>query len=110
VASGAYVIFGGTSPVSGMPDRVNDSDLVLKYISEGWEKLYGGKLEFIPDPHKMIEATLEHIDKKRAALGLPEYEKNKFGRSGDAKMLELEKLPLEKNVKPFTGLRQIRGG
>ncbi|MGB6423611.1 MAG: hypothetical protein WBF05_17390, partial [Anaerolineales bacterium] len=28
VASGAYVIFGGTSPVSGMPDRVSDSDIV----------------------------------------------------------------------------------
>ncbi len=35
VASGAYVIFGGTSPVSGMPDKVSDSDLVSKLISEG---------------------------------------------------------------------------
>jgi carbon-monoxide dehydrogenase catalytic subunit len=95
VASGAYVIFGGASPVSGMPDRVNDSDAVLKYISEGWEKIYGGKLEFIPDPQKMIDATLAHIDKKRAALGLPEWDPDRFGRSGDAKMLELEKLPVE---------------
>jgi len=95
VASGVYVIFGGASPVSGMPDRVSDSDEVLRYISEGWESIYGGKLEFIPDPQKMIEATLAHIDKKRAALGLPEYDPNKFGRSGDAKMLELEKLPLD---------------
>ncbi len=95
VASGAYVIFGGASPISGMPDRVNDSDAVLKYISEGWEKIYGGKLEFIPDPQKMIDATLAHIDKKRAALGLPEWDPNRFGRSGDAKMLELEKLPVE---------------
>ncbi len=94
VASGAYVIFGGSSPVSGMPDRVNDSDEVLHYISEGWEKIYGGKLEFIPDPQKMIGATLAHIDKKRAALGLPAWEKDKFGRSGDAKMNELEALPL----------------
>ncbi len=95
VASGAYVIFGGASPVGGMPDRVNDSDIVLRYISEGWEKLYGGKLEFIPDPDEMIKATLAHIDKKRAALGLPAWEPNKFGRSGDAKMNELEALPLE---------------
>jgi len=95
VASGAYVIFGGQSPIGGMPDRVDDSDLVLKYISEGWEKDYGGKLEFIPDPDKMIEATLAHIDKKRAALGLPAWEENKFGRSGDAKMVELEGLTLE---------------
>jgi carbon-monoxide dehydrogenase catalytic subunit len=95
VASGAYVIFGGASPISGMPDRVSDSDKVLRYISEGWEKLYGGKLEFIPDPDEMIKATLAHIDKKRAALGLPAYDPARFGRSGDARMIELEALPLE---------------
>ncbi|MBI3167224.1 MAG: anaerobic carbon-monoxide dehydrogenase catalytic subunit [Chloroflexi bacterium] len=104
VASGAYVIFGGASPVSGMPDRVNDSDAVLKYISEGWEKIYGGKLEFIPDPQKMIEATLAHIDKKRAALGLPAWERDKFGRSGDLRMRELEKLPLAERREAIYGL------
>ncbi len=104
VASGAYVIFGGQSPVGGMPDRVEDSDKVLKYISEGWEKEYGGKLEFIADPDKMIEATLAHIDKKRAALGLPAWEPNKFGRSGDAKMMEVEALPLEQRRAAIYGL------
>jgi carbon-monoxide dehydrogenase catalytic subunit len=94
VASGAYVIFGGSSPISGMPDRVADSDIVLRYISEGWEKLYGGKMEFIPDPDEMIQRTLAHIDKKRAALGLPAYDPNKFGRSGDARMIDFEKLPV----------------
>jgi carbon-monoxide dehydrogenase catalytic subunit len=94
VASGAYVIMGGSSPVSGMPDRVADSDIVLHYISEGWEKMYGGKLEFINDADEMIRRTLEHIDKKRAALGLPEYDPERFGRSGDWRMLEVEKLPL----------------
>ncbi len=93
VASGAYVIFGGASPVSGMPDRVADSDLVSHLISKGWEDIYGGKLEFILDPDEMIQATLDHIDKKRAALGLPEYNPDKYGRSGDARMLELEELP-----------------
>ncbi|RME46907.1 MAG: anaerobic carbon-monoxide dehydrogenase catalytic subunit [Caldilineae bacterium] len=94
VASGAYVIFGGASPISGMPDRVSDSDLVLRYISEEWEKLYGGKLEFINDPDEMIRRTLEHIDKKRAALNLPPYDPTRFGRSGDARILQLESLPL----------------
>lgn len=94
VASGAYVIFGGASPISGMPDKVSDSDLVLHYISEGWEKLYGGKLEFVQDPQEMIRRTLDHIDKKRAGLGLPVYDPERFGRSGDARMLELEQLPL----------------
>jgi carbon-monoxide dehydrogenase catalytic subunit len=94
IASGAYVIFGGASPLSGMPDRVSDSDEVLKYISEGWEELYGGKMEFEEDPDEMIRLTLEHIDKKRADLGLPEYDPDRFGRSGDARMRELESLSL----------------
>ncbi len=104
VASGGYVIFGGSSPVSGMPGRVNDSDEVLNYISEGWEKIYGGKLEFIADPAEMIRKTLEHIDKKRAALGLPEYDPNKFGKSGDARMNVLEALPLEERRKAIYGV------
>ncbi len=104
VASGAYVIFGGSSPVSGMPDRVSDSDKVLHYISEGWEKLYGGKLEFIPDPDEMIKATLAHIDKKRAALGLPVYDASKWGKSGDTRMLELEKLPVSERRQAIYGV------
>jgi len=75
VASGAYVIFGGSSPVGGMPDKVSDSDIVTKIISEGWEEIVGGKLEFIPDPHDMVKATLDHIDKKREALGLVKYDR-----------------------------------
>ena len=94
VASGAYVMFGGASPVSGMPDKVSDSTEVLHYISEGWEEIYGGKLEFVPDVDEMIRRTLDHIDKKRAALGLPDWQPERFGRSGDARMLELEAMPL----------------
>jgi len=103
VASGVYVIFGGASPVSGMPDRVADSDVVLKYISQGWEKKYGGKLEFIPDVDEMIRRALEHIDGKRAALGLLEYDPAKFGRSGDARMLQLEALPLDQRREAIYG-------
>jgi len=103
VASGAYVIFGGSSPVGGMPDKVSDSDVVTKIISEGWEKLVGGKLEFIPDPEEMVKATLDHIDKKRAALGLVKYDPSLFGKSGDKEMLELEQLPLEKRRQAIYG-------
>jgi carbon-monoxide dehydrogenase catalytic subunit len=92
VASGAYVIFGGSSPVGGMPGKVADSDTVANYISEGWEKIYGGKLEFIPDPVEMVRSALAHIDKKRAALGLPVWDPTKFGQSGDRTMIEFENL------------------
>jgi len=104
VASGAYVIFGGASPVSGMPDRVSDSDIILNYISDGWEKMYGGKLEFIADVEEMIRRTLAHIDQKRADLGLPEYDPDRFGRSGDTRMNELESLSLEERRAALYGV------
>ncbi len=104
VASGAYVIFGGSSPVSGMPDRMSDSTVISEYISQGWEEIYGGKLEFIPDPDEMIRRTLEHIDKKRADLGLPEWQPDRFGRSGDSRMLELEQLPLAQRREAIYGV------
>ncbi len=103
VASGAYVIFGGTSPVSGMPDRVSDSDIVQNYISAGWEELYGGKMEFVADAQEMIRRTLAHIDQKRADLGLPAYDPNRFGRSGDARMRELDALPVDERLAAIYG-------
>ena len=104
VASGAYVIFGGASPISGMPDRVSDSDIVLNYISKGWEDLYGGKLEFVEGTEEMIRRTLAHIDQKRADLGLPEYDPTRFGRSGDTRMNELESLSLEERRAALYGV------
>jgi len=103
VASGAYVIFGGSSPVSGMPDKISDSDIVSHLISEGWEEIVGGKLEFIPEPDDMVTATLDHIDKKREALGLVKYDPSMFGKSGDRDMLELEKLPLAERRQAIYG-------
>jgi carbon-monoxide dehydrogenase catalytic subunit len=106
VASGAYVIFGGSSPVSGMPDKVSDSDIVANYISRGWEEIYGGKLEFIPDPDEMIRRTLAHIDQKRENLKLAPYEPVRFGKSGDDRMLELETLPLAERQAAMYGVVQ----
>ena len=64
----------------------------------------GGKIEFIVEPAEMVERILEHIDKKRAALGLPAYEPEKFGRSGDARMLEIDALPPEQRAEALYGV------
>jgi carbon-monoxide dehydrogenase catalytic subunit len=104
VASGVYVIFGGASPVGGMPDRIPGSDRVLNYLSSGWEKQFGGKLEFIEAADEMIRRSLAHIDQKRAALGLPEYAPEKWGKSGDARMLVFEALPIEERRNALYGL------
>jgi carbon-monoxide dehydrogenase catalytic subunit len=103
VASGVYVIFGGSSPVSGMPDKMADSTVVSNIMIEGWEEKFGGKMEFISDPDEMIKATLAHIDKKRAELGLIEYDPSLFGKSGDKYMIELEKLPLKERRQAIYG-------
>ena len=77
VASGAYVLFGVGSPVSA-------SEEVTRLISEGWEQKVGGKLEFYKKWETIVEKSLEHIDKKRAALGLPAYDPSRYGASGDS--------------------------
>jgi len=89
VASGVYTIFGVGSPVGGSPT-------VEQFISEGWEKLVGGKLEFIPEPEEIVRRSLEHIDKKRAALGLVEYDPTRYGQSGDTPLREFFALSPEK--------------
>ncbi len=85
-ASGAYVIMGTTNPVKG-------SEGVTRLINEGWREKFGGRLEFIIDPNEILQKTLAHIDERRAALKLPEYDASKWGKSGDERMLQLMELP-----------------
>ena len=97
VASGAYVILGGSDgPVSG-------SENVVRLMSEGWENKVGGRLEFIEDGEEIVRRALAHIDKKRAALGLAEYDASKWGKSGDRRMPDLLSLPLEERIEAVYG-------
>ena len=50
------------------------------------------------------QRILEHIDKKREALGLPAYEAEKFGASGDWRMDELEELSPEERAEALYGM------
>jgi len=82
VGSGVYTIFGGESPV-------RNSEAVVRFMLDGWEERVGGKMEFIANPEEAVAKALAHIDAKRAALGLVDYDANRFGQSGDALMLKL---------------------
>jgi carbon-monoxide dehydrogenase catalytic subunit len=88
VASGVYTIMGPKNPVAG-------SEEVQEIISKGWESKIGGKLEFIADPEEMLQKSLEHIDKKREELGLPEYDPTRFGQSGDTPLETFFAVPPE---------------
>ena len=63
VASGVFTVFGATWPTIGSKE-------VTDYLFKDFEDIYGGKWAFEPDPIKMARLMIEHIDKKRKALGL----------------------------------------
>ncbi|MEW6358723.1 MAG: anaerobic carbon-monoxide dehydrogenase catalytic subunit [Planctomycetota bacterium] len=65
VATGAYVIMGVTSPVEA-------SAKIQKIMTVGWEELVGGKLEFVIEPEDIFNKSMDHIMKKREALGITE--------------------------------------
>lgn len=63
VSSGVYTVFGVTWPTTGSKE-------VTKLLFEDMEEMYGGKWAFEPDPLKAAQLMIEHIDKKRKALGI----------------------------------------
>jgi carbon-monoxide dehydrogenase catalytic subunit len=101
VASGVYTIFGVSSPVGG-------SEEVTRLIGAGWEKLVGGKLEFITDPELMISKALAHIDARRAALNLPKYNPGRWGASGDWRVRQLETLPSDARAAAVYGMPEAK--
>jgi len=74
VASGVHTIFGVGSPVAG-------SQEVTRMVNEGWTKKVGAGLEFEPDWRKIVEKVLAHIEAKRRALKLEEYEPKRYAKS-----------------------------
>jgi carbon-monoxide dehydrogenase catalytic subunit len=63
VASGVYTVFGNGLPVTGSPK-------FQKFLFEELENLYGGKWDLELDPYIHARKMIEHINKKRDALGL----------------------------------------
>jgi len=63
VASGVFTVFGVTWPTLGSKE-------VTDHLFKGMEDMYGGMWAFERDPIKMAKLMIEHIDKKRKALGI----------------------------------------
>ena len=63
VASGVFTVFGVTWPTLG-------SEEVTKMLFEGFDEIFRGKWAFEPDPFNAAKRMIEHIDKKRKALGI----------------------------------------
>jgi carbon-monoxide dehydrogenase catalytic subunit len=63
VASGVFTVFGVTFPII-------EGTKFHKLLFEGLEELGFGKWGFTADPYEMARMMIEHIDKKRKALGI----------------------------------------
>jgi anaerobic carbon-monoxide dehydrogenase catalytic subunit len=63
VGSGVFTVFGATWPTLG-------SRILTDYLFKDMEKEYGGMWAFEPDPVKAAHLMIDHIDKKRRALGI----------------------------------------
>jgi len=63
VSSGVFVVFGVTWPTFG-------SKNLTKYLFDDIEKEFGGKWAYEPDPDKMADLMIKHIDEKRKKLGI----------------------------------------
>ncbi len=63
VSSGVFTVFGVNWPTLGSKEVTN-------FLFKDMEKLYGGMWAFETDPIKMAKLMIDHIDKKRKALGI----------------------------------------
>ena len=63
VASGVYTVFGVTWPTLGSKE-------VTDFLFKDMEEMYGGMWAFEPDALKAAQLMIDHIDKKRKALGI----------------------------------------
>lgn len=83
VSSGAFVVFGTNSPVAGAPE-------VDKFLKEDIEDILGGKWAFEPDHTKIAKMIIDHIEKKRDALGINVKKERKLFDMEDRRKLEIE--------------------
>ena len=63
VASGVFTVFGVNWPTLGSKE-------VTDFLFKDFEAMYGGMWAFEPDPIRAAHLMIEHIDKKRKALGI----------------------------------------
>ncbi len=71
VAIGMYVVASGIFTVVNPPLPVQGGPGVEEMLTKTFEKLFGATWAFESDPIKAAHLMIDHIDRKRAALGLP---------------------------------------
>ncbi|MBI4649959.1 anaerobic carbon-monoxide dehydrogenase catalytic subunit [Candidatus Desantisbacteria bacterium] len=67
---GNYFVAQGAMVLVGVQHQVTGSDNMTNFLYNEMENLTGGKFVFEPDPDKAAQIIIEHINKKRKALGI----------------------------------------
>jgi len=70
VSIGAYVVSSGVFTVLGTVPQVLGSPAVTELLTEGAKGVVGAAFAVEPDPFKAAQMMVDHIDEKRAALGI----------------------------------------
>jgi carbon-monoxide dehydrogenase catalytic subunit len=83
VASGVFTVFGVTFPT------ITETKF-HKLLFDGLEKLGLGKWGFAVDPYEMARLMIDHINKKREALGIMAARERKLFDMADRQKLEAE--------------------
>jgi carbon-monoxide dehydrogenase catalytic subunit len=81
VASGVFTVFGVTFPI------VKETKF-RRLLFEGLEEMGIGKWGFATDPHEMAQMIIQHIDKKRKALGIDKARERVLMDMADRQKLE----------------------
>lgn len=82
IASGVFTVFGINSPVSGAPD-------VLRLLTREMEEMVGARWAFETDLKKVGKLMMDHIEKKRDALGINVAKERKLYDMEDRRKLEI---------------------
>lgn len=82
ISIASYVVGSGVPVIMSYPSPVKGSEVVARFINEGWTELYGAGLEFIEDLDATVERSLEILDARRDALGLEKYDPTRFAKAG----------------------------
>ena len=81
VASGVFTVFGVTFPII-------EETKFHKLLFEGLEEMGFGKWGFTKDPYDMAHMMIEHIDKKRKALGIDKARERVLMDMADRRAME----------------------
>ena len=87
VASGIYTVFGMNSPVAGAPD-------MQRLLTQEMEELVGARWDFEKDLKKIGRMLMDHIEKKRDALGINAKKERKLYDMAERRALERECKPV----------------